>query len=71
MGDRWFYYEAVVVGKAGKLFRFVFMNNNLQLARDHAEMVSRIERKKVISVSRLDKSRGEKLIKQTGIFHPV
>lgn len=68
MGERWFYYKAIVTDKKGYLFHFVFMNNNLQLARDHADMVSRMQNYTVKSVSRLDNETGKKLINEAGIF---
>ena len=71
MGERWFYYKAIVADNKGYLFHFVFMNNNLQLARDHAEMVSRMQNYTVKSVSRLDNETGKKLINENGIFIAV
>lgn len=64
MSNRWFYYRAIVNDKQGKKYRFVFMNNNLQLAHDHADMVSRMKDFTVKSVSRLDNDTGKKLINE-------
>lgn len=68
MGDRWFHYKAIVSDKDGKLFRFVFMENNISGAQYHADMISRNYGYFVNTVSRLDSETGKKLIAEDGIF---